>query len=994
MKHSFFNTGLPVSAKNQIPATTAKALRAGLLPAFAIGIAMNAAAMQPVNAGTGRINSPLTPGFVERGVAMPAGANFRGSLDQLNKALDMFPTASETEKARVAQALAALSVPGADAMKLLEQFLADYPASAWRQTALLGVADAWFDRGEYAYALKAYRQVATDALNSSQADDAMYHEAYCLLKLGDYDAADAIYSRLASSADYANEARFYQGYVAYAKGDYKRAASLLRQVRPDGMPTVTASYYLAQIDFMNANYAEAAKNAIALLKNASLIDDPEFVNEMNRVAGESNYQMGMKDNVIPYLRTYVASAADPLPSARYILGMAEFKDGQYEEAISTLTPVTAHDSAMGQSAFLYIGQSYLKLGNYNAATLALDKAVRMDADKAVQEAAFYNLAVAKMQGGKVPFGSSVAMFEEFLQRYPNSTYAPEVADYVVNGYITDNNYQAALAAINRISNPTGRVLDAKQKVLYTLGTRDLRAGKPESALNYLSQAAAMQGRDAATAAEATLWKGECQYRLGQYKAAVESYNKYLRGNHGSSANRALAYYDLGYARFALKDFADAKADFSRFISNAGATTDKALRADAYNRLADSQYYTSDFAGAAATYEKAFRTNPEAGDYPIYQQGVMKGLRRDYNGKIETLTDMIARFPQSALVPSALLGMGESYGEMGNNARAIETYTMLVNRYPSTAQGRQGELLLAITYLNENDRPGAIEHYKNVIRRYPSSDEARVAADDLKQLYADQGRVSDYVAFINSVPDAPKPETAELARLTLLSAEKASEDGRMADAVASAAELIEKYPDSPQAVQALAIKAESEMRQGKSADALASYQALEKKASAAADINTARMGIMNTSRDLGLHEQTIEAADKLLESSAQGAAGLKEVSFTKALALHDLKRDDEAAEIWSTLAEDIESLHGTKSCYYLAQLQADSGKDAQALATVNRLIEANPPHDYWLARGFILLSDLLRRKGDTFEADEYLRSLRDNYPGNEADIFNMISERLK
>ena len=179
-------------------------------------------------------------------------------------------------------------------MKLLEQFLADYPASAWRQTALLGVADAWFDRGEYAYALKAYRQVATDALNSSQADDAMYHEAYCLLKLGDYDAADAIYSRLASSADYANEARFYQGYVAYAKGDYKRGASLLRQVRPDGMPTVTANYYLAQIEFLNANYAEAAENAIALLKNASQIDDPEFVNEMNRVAGESNYQLGLR----------------------------------------------------------------------------------------------------------------------------------------------------------------------------------------------------------------------------------------------------------------------------------------------------------------------------------------------------------------------------------------------------------------------------------------------------------------------------------------------------------------------------------------------------------------------------------------------------------------------------------------------------------------------------------------------------------------------------
>ena len=62
--------------------------------------------------------------------------------------------------------------------------------------------------------------------------------------------------------------------------------------------------------------------------------------------------------------------------------------------------------------------------------------------------------------------------------------------------------------------------------------------------------------------------------------------------------------------------------------------------------------------------------------------------------------------------------------------------------------------------------------------------------------------------------------------------------------------------------------------------------------------------------------------------------------------------------------------------------------------MNKLIEANPPHDYWLARGFILLSDLLRRKGDTFEADEYLKSLKRNYPGTEADIFLMIDERLK
>ncbi len=61
--------------------------------------------------------------------------------------------------------------------------------------------------------------------------------------------------------------------------------------------------------------------------------------------------------------------------------------------------------------------------------------------------------------------------------------------------------------------------------------------------------------------------------------------------------------------------------------------------------------------------------------------------------------------------------------------------------------------------------------------------------------------------------------------------------------------------------------------------------------------------------------------------------------------------------------------------------------------VERLVNANPPHIYWLARGFILLSDINRNEGNTFEADEYLKSLRENYPGTEPDIFLMIDQRL-
>ena len=73
---------------------------------------------------------------------------------------------------------------------------------------------------------------------------------------------------------------------------------------------------------------------------------------------------------------------------------------------------------------------------------------------------------------------------------------------------------------------------------------------------------------------------------------------------------------------------------------------------------------------------------------------------------------------------------------------------------------------------------------------------------------------------------------------------------------------------------------------------------------------------------------------------------------------------------------------------------DRGDIAGARATVEKLIGANPPHACWLARGFILLSDINRAEGNDFEADEYLRTLKANYPGDEPDIVDMISSRLK
>ncbi|MDE7120333.1 MAG: hypothetical protein K2O10_06965, partial [Muribaculaceae bacterium] len=205
------------------------------------------------------------------------------------------------------------------------------------------------------------------------------------------------------------------------------------------------------------------------------------------------------------------------------------------------------------------------------------------------------------------------------------------------------------------------------------------------------------------------------------------------------------------------------------------------------------------------------------------------------------------------------------------------------------------------------------------------------------------------------------------------------------------ELAETYPDSPEAVEALRIKAEAETALGMAPKAGETYSAMAQKASTPADINTARLGQMRTARELGRDNDVLALADMLTESTE---ADIKaEATFAKALALANTGHPDQAATLWLSLADDPESLWGAKSACYLGRHYLDRQRTADAERMANAVIDSDTPHQYWLAKAFILLSDVRRSQNNHFEADEYLRALRENYPGSETDIISDIESRL-
>lgn len=974
-------------------------------------------------------NSPDARGYLERGILMFEDRNYEGCIDQLSHLGTLHATPEQEEQALYYLGLASQGLGGDEALGLFRQFLEKYPVSPLRADVMMSVGDYYFNRGNYAQALQEYSQVNPIALTSSRCDDMTYRTAYSYMLLGEYQTAAGMFRSLQRSQAYGNAARYYLGYIAYVNKDYTLALQYFRAVDSSRKPGNAAPYYEAQIAFAQDDFQRALELSRGLLTSGTV---PEFTAECNRLAGESLYNLGQEQEALPYLWKYCAEAKDPQPSAFYILGVSEYRAGNYDAAIKLLQQAIGSGSAMEQSAYLFLGQAYLKRGDNNSALMAFENAYRQEYDRDVRETAFYNYAVARMDGGRVPFGNSVALLENFLKEYPDSRYSADVQRYIVNGYMTDNDYESALAALNRIPNPSAELTLAKQRVLLVLGSREYTSGKISQAIDHLTQAKRLGNADASMARQCDLWLGDCYFTRGNYDEAATAYRTFLASAPKTDiGNRALAYYDLAYTRFNQDRFSDALTDFRdalNLLSNNQTGLPSSLVADCHNRMADCHYYSSDFNSAAQEYQRAYDLNPEAGDYALYQLAIMKGLRKDHAGKIESIDRLISRFPSSGLIPSALLEKAESQSALGQTDKAIATYRQLVKQYANTAPGRNGYLQLAITYINNGDRNRGIDTYKEVITTFPTSEEARIAADDLKQLYAADGRISEFVSFINTVPNAPRYEASELEKLAFQAAENdyvnsgataklasyitdypngadraqalyyladaSWNEGKAAEAQSYAIQVLQKHPDAEVAEDAMLIKAAAESSLGKTEIAYSTYKELEGRASGSNMLREARLGLMRTANDLGKYDDVVATADKLLSSTAANSStDVSEIKFMRGMANDRLGNHDKAEADWSELAANPSDIFGAKSAYYLGESQLERGQLKKAKATADKLISSDTPHQYWLARGFILYSDVLRKEGNKFEADEYLKSLKSNYPGTEADIFQMIDSRL-
>ncbi len=725
----------------------------------AVAAAIPAAAQ--VSADPARF-SPLATGYMERARAMSDAGNYAGVIDQLRH-LDTQQVALDPAMAEEYTYLLANAYYERDdeeCLALLMQFRDSYPASPLAANASLAIGDFYFFRHEWPDALEAYSEIDLDRLNRDRKLLYTYRIALADIKTGHFKEARPLVRSLKGAAGYEDAYWFYNSYLDYIDGDFTRAYDGFSRVT-GGKEGLEAGYYMAQIEYSRGEYDNVISRGRALLRRNPV---EELVPEMQRIVGLSYFKNGDDSEAYSYLTDYMRGVqGTPSPDAVYALGAVEYAEGRYSAAAQRFESLTDNMDAVGQGAWLYLGQCYLKQDNASSAAMAFEKATRMNFDRKVSETALYNYVTALTRGGKVPFSSSSELLEKFVRLYPDSEYTPEVEAYLATAYYNDRDYTKALECIDAIRNPTSAMLATRQKILYELGIESVTNGRAEQATGYLRQAVALRQHDRNLAAQASLWLGDALFSLGRFREAQQSYEAFIKDDT-SRENRALGYYDLAYAKYKQKNYRGAASDFASALSARPALPAQ-LTDDARIRRADCLYYEGSYAEAAALYTQAIDNGANDTDYALYRRAILRGLAGDTKSKLSDLSRVEQEFPNSRWLSKALLEQALTYEETGRTDLAADAYK---KRLGVAADVDIDELLRMASAMHESGRSADLLEVVDRIRHAGGLEADEMAEISLYEADAltDLGRDMEANAIYSSLAQNPTSLPGSKAAVTL------------------------------------------------------------------------------------------------------------------------------------------------------------------------------------------------------------------------------------
>ena len=906
-------------------------------------------------------------------------------------------------------AVSAIKLNQKNADVLVQDFVDDYPTSTKQNQAFIEVAGYHFSQGRYKQALEYYDKADESSLSSADRDRYNFQKGYSYFNAGDKKQADKYLVKVKDSKDYGTQAKYYLGFLAYEGDDYKKATQYFEQVQQGDEKekySEKMSYFQADMNFKQGNFQKAIDLGVPQLAKS----DANEKSELNKIIGESYFNLGQYEKAIPYLKAYRGTKGKWSNTDFYQLGYAYYKQGDYPNAIAEFNKIIGGNDSVAQNAYYHLGESYLKTDKKQQALNAFKNASEMEFDAKIQEDAYLNYTKLSYEIGN-PYQSVPGVLGSFIEKYPASPFRAEVQSLLIDSYITSKNYKEALTLLDKNKSPENRA--AYQKVTFYRGMELYTDGDYQGAMALFKKSIAEQ-KDPRITARATFWKAETEYGLDQFSESLISF-KQFSGFAQAKATPEYKHinYNIAYTYFKQKEYADAAKYFTDYVASPAAKEDKVRLNDAYLRLGDSQFVTAKYWPAMEAYNKAIELNGIDVDYAFFQKAISYGFVARNEKKIEDLTTFVATYPKSKYADDALYELGNTYVTEKKTDKAIQSYDRLINDYKTSSYVSRAIMRQALIYYNAEQDEKALVKFKEVVAKFPNTPESMEAVETARLIYVDNGRTDEYAAWVKTLGFVNISD-ADLDNTAFEAAEKQYLQNNTKQAIATLSSYVAKFPNGISSLKANFYLAQSYYADGLETNAIPNYEfviskarseyteqalarlssiylkkedyakaipvlkRLETEADFPQNVTFAQSNLMKSYYDQQDYANAVVYADKVLANSKTEDRVKSDAQII--VARSAIKTNDEvkAKAAYAKLLTIAKGELAAEALYYDAYFKNKENKFEASNTTVQKLSKDYSGYKYFGAKGLIVMAKNFYGLKDSFQATYILESVIKNF----------------
>ena len=911
------------------------------------------------------------------------------------------------------EAVSSLYLGHADGPAKVMQFVDDNPGSTWARHANFLYANHLFQDKKYKEALEIYEKTDAASLTADEAQQMQFNKGYAYFQQGNLDKASPLFHGLMmNEGKYKDSAKYYYAHIQYVKERYNEALSSFRQLRNHKDYAKVVPAYIMQINYLNGDYQSVIEEGPTYIAQA----DKKRKSEMAQIVADAYFQQKNYDKALEYYDLYKRNLTRGISRETYYqMGVSKMMKGDYAGAVGDLQKVAGNKDILAQYASYYLGSSYAKLDEPKYARNAFYTAYAAKFDADLSEEALFNYAKLSLIPGADPFNEAVGLLDNFIAEHPNSERKAEAQEMSIYLLLNAKENDEALNRLESMKKKSSELQAVYNDLLYSTGVDNYQKGNYDKAQVYFSKV--MNSRQSATnKAEACFWMGESAYQMGDYSAAGRYLTQFKGMNAASSLPEyALADYDLGYIYYQKPDYDAAEECFRRFIQAAD-DTQKDLKSDAYIRLGDCFYMERSYTNAINYYDLATRIGKRNADYALYQQGLCYGAKGDVNQKINMLNDLVQTYPSTPYYEQALFEIGNTHLVHGDKRAAIASFNRLIKDRPRSTYTRQAMMKVGMIYYNNNQYDQALTNLKNLVATYPNTDESREAMSIIRSIYMEQNKLDDYFGYANA--NGGQVKVTQQDSLAFANSENFYLDGRYQQAQTAlqyyfdnfrngayslkahyyALECAEKIgteeqvithlnyilaqPDNDYTDDALLKMARIEYEKGNYDKAGQHYERLSRITEEPLKRLEALEGSMKSNFFMGNYDKAIEMGESLRQSRDLTDEQVNQINHIVGKSYFEKGNYNAAIEKLDKSARNDKSVYGAESAYYSALASIKLKNYDEAENKVFDIADNFSKYDYWVAKSFIALADVYVAKENYFQAKETLRSVIDNYKGND------------